>query len=84
MISRIVWVVYPLVRGRLVTSPASGEPFWYPYPFLNPNNPALQPPGYAGVAVYVVAIATGIVAVGLLVVWVGRLRASSRADRAPQ
>lgn len=80
----IAWVVYTLVRGPLVTSPASGEPYWYPYPFLNPHNPALQPPGYAGVAVYVVAIAVGIVAVGLLVVWVGRLRAPSRVDRASQ
>ena len=80
----IAWVVYTLVRGPLVTSPANGEPYWYPYPFLNPHNPALQPPGYAGVAVYVVAIAVGIVVVGLLVVWVGRRRASSRADRASQ
>ncbi len=80
----IAWVVYTLVRGPLVTSPANGESYWYPYPFLNPHNPALQPPGYAGVAVYVLAIAVGIVAVGLLVVWVGRWRASSRADRASQ
>ena len=32
-------------------------PYWYPYPFLNPNNPELVPPGYAGVAVYVIGIA---------------------------
>lgn len=80
----IVWVIYTLIRGPLVTSPATGDPYWYPYPFLNPHNPALQPPGYAGVAVYVVCIALAIIAVGALVVWVGRLRASSRADRAAQ
>ena len=58
-----------------VTSPGSGDPYWYPYPFLDPNNPALQPPGYAGVAVYVLGIAVGIVVVGVLVVWIGRWRA---------
>jgi hypothetical protein len=80
----IVWVVYTLVRGPMVTSPATGDPYWYPYPFLNPNNPALQPPGYAGVAVYVAGIAVAIVVVGVLVVWVGRRRASSRAVDAAQ
>jgi hypothetical protein len=76
----IVWVVYTLLRGPLVTSPGNGEPYWYPYPFLNPNNPGLQPPGYAGVAVYVVAIAVGIVVVGALAVWVGRARAIRGAN----
>ena len=80
----IVWVIYTLVRGPLVISPGNGEPYWYPYPFLNPNNPALQPPGYAGVAVYVVAIAIGIIVVGSFVVWIGRRRASSRADHTSQ
>ena len=78
----IAWVVYTLVRGPLVTSPGNGAPYWYPYPFLNPNNPALEPPGYGGVAVYVVAIAAGIIVVGLLVVWVGRRRASRAAHAA--
>lgn len=77
----VVWVVYTLVRGPLITAPGTDTPYWYPYPFLNPNNPALVPPGYAGVAVYVVAIAIGIVAVALFVVWVGRRRA--RAADAP-
>ena len=77
----IAWVIYTLVRGPLVTSPGNGEPYWYPYPFLNPNNPALEPAGYAGVAVYVVAIAAGIIVVGLLVVWVGRwLGVAARAE----
>ncbi|MDO8383345.1 MAG: Pr6Pr family membrane protein [Microbacterium sp.] len=84
----IVWVIYTLVRGPLVTSPGNGEPYWYPYPFLNPNNPALQPPGYAGVAVYVVVIAVGIIVVGALAVAVGRWRASqargSEADHTAQ
>ena len=70
----IVWAVYTLLRGPLVTSPITGSPYWYPYPFMDPNNFAN---GYLGVSVYVVAIAIAIIAVGLLVVWIGRRRASS-------
>jgi hypothetical protein len=66
----IVWVIYTMLRGPLVTNPVSGEPFWYPYPFLNPNAPG----GWGSVLVYVVGIAVAILAVGLLVVWVGRRR----------
>ncbi|KJL38496.1 hypothetical protein JOD63_002829 [Microbacterium terrae] len=64
----IVWVVYTLVRGPLVTNPASGDPFWYPYPFLNPNNPG----GWPSVVVYVLGIAAAIIAIAALVVWWGR------------
>ena len=73
----IVWVVYTLVRAPLITAPATGAGYWYPYPFLDPN---LQG-GYFGVAIYVVAIAAAVVAGGFLVIWAGRRRAASR-DRA--
>ncbi|GAA5201036.1 Pr6Pr family membrane protein [Microbacterium jejuense] len=69
----IVWVGYTMVRGPLTTNPVSGEPFWYPYPFLNPNNDG----GWGSVIVYVIGIAIAIVAVGALVVWWGR-RAADR------
>ncbi|WP_254773674.1 Pr6Pr family membrane protein [Microbacterium sp. cf046] len=67
----IVWAVYTLVRGPLVTNPINGNPYWYPYPFMDPNNFSN---GYLGVAVYIVAIAIAIMAVGVLVVWIGRRR----------
>jgi len=67
----VVWVVYTLVRGPLTTNPNTGEPYWYPYPFLNPNSFAQ---GYATVAVYVVGIAIVIALAAWLVVWVGRRR----------
>jgi hypothetical protein len=54
-----------------VIAPASGEPSWYPYPFLNPA----QPGGYGGVALYVLLIAAIIIGAAALVVWVGRRRA---------
>lgn len=67
----IVWVIYTMIRGPLVTNPASGDPFWYPYPFLNPVNFAN---GYLGVSVYIVGIAVAIIGVGFVVVWIGRRR----------
>jgi hypothetical protein len=66
----IVWVIYTLVRANLVISPATGDPWWYPYPFLNPH----QPGGYGSVALYVLLIAAIIIGVAALVVAVGRRR----------
>ena len=78
----VVWVVYTLVRGPLVPNPVTGADRWYPYPFLDPQNPALSPQGYAGVSLYVVGIALVIGAVACGVVAVGRVRAGSgRAAR---
>ncbi|MFD5224105.1 Pr6Pr family membrane protein [Microbacterium sp. NPDC058342] len=70
----IVWVVYTLVRANLVLAPGTGDPYWYPYPFLNPH---VTPGGYLGVAGYVVGIAVAIIAVGAGVVWLTRMRAAS-------
>lgn len=67
----LVWVVYTMVRGPLVISPSTGNPWWYPYPFLDPNRPG----GVTSVALYVVVIAIGIAATAAAVVGVGRLRA---------
>lgn len=66
----LIWTAYTLVRGPLVVNPISGVPYWYPYPFLNPNNPG----GWGSVAVYVVIISVAFVAVASLVVWAGRRR----------
>lgn len=64
----IVWVVYTMVRGPLITNPGTGDPFWYPYPFLNPHNDG----GWISVIGYIIAIAVAIVLVAVLVVWWGR------------
>lgn len=66
----VVWAGYTLVRGPLITSPATGLPYWYPYPFLDPH----QPGGYVAVAAYIVGIAVVILAVGAAVVWASRTR----------
>lgn len=65
----IVWAVYTLIRGPLVTDRVYGNPFWYPYPFLNP---ATSPEGYLSVAFYVALIAAVICLVGAGVVWLSR------------
>lgn len=77
----IVWAVYTLVRGPLTVNPVTGDPWWYPYPFLDPH---LQPWGYAGVALYIAAIAVVIALVAWFVVGVGRQRATrSGSDQLP-
>ncbi len=64
----ILWVLYTLLRGPLVTNPVSRDPFWYPYPFLNPNNPG----GWTEVAFWIVVISAAFLVVATLVVWWGR------------
>lgn len=70
----IVWVVYTMIRANLIIAPATGDPWWYPYPFLNPH---LVPGGYLGVAGYIIGIAIAIVGIACIVVWVGRRRGSA-------
>ena len=70
----LLWVGYTLLRASFITNPGTGDPFWYPYPFLNPNSPG----GWGSVLVYVVVIAAAIIAAASLVVWVGRRRAERR------
>ncbi|MFE7845485.1 Pr6Pr family membrane protein [Microbacterium sp. NPDC057407] len=63
----ILWVVYTMIRGPLVVNPANGDPFWYPYPFLNPNLG-----GWTSVVLYVIGISIAFVVVASIVVWWGR------------
>lgn len=69
------WLVYTLVRGLFVTAPLTGEPWWYPYPFLDPH---LSPLGYLRVSGFVAAIAVLIVVLAAAVVGYGRLLARIR------
>lgn len=70
----IVWAVYTLIRANFITSALSGSPWWYPYPFLDPN---LEGASYLTVTGYIIGIAVAIIAVAMFVVWVGRRRSSS-------
>lgn len=65
----LAWIAYTLVRAPLITNPTNGLPYWYPYPFLDPNDG-----GWGSVIPYIVGIAVGIVVVAVGVVAVGRRR----------
>ncbi|WP_181373447.1 Pr6Pr family membrane protein [Microbacterium sp. HMWF026] len=65
----IAWIVYTLLRAPLITNPTTGAPYWYPYPFLDPNTG-----GWSSVVVYIVVIAVGIVALAFGIVAIGRAR----------
>lgn len=74
----IVWIVYTLLRAPLITNPTTGAPFWYPYPFLDPNTG-----GWGPVAGYIVVIAVAIVALAFAVVALGRKRGVRGVRRPP-
>lgn len=68
----LAWVMYTMLRGPQITNPRNGDPWWYPYPFLDPHSFGS---GYLGVTGYVAGIAVAIGLVAVVVVWVGRRRA---------
>jgi hypothetical protein len=68
----LVWCVYTLVRGPLVLDTVYNQPFWYPYPFLNPNT---SDNGYFSVAFYVILITLVISAAAMGVLWISRRKA---------
>lgn len=69
----LAWAVYTMIRGPLVTDPATGADSWYPYPFMDPGNPELAPlTGYPGVILYLAGIAAAMLVVSALVVRCGR------------
>ncbi len=65
----VAWIVYTLLRAPLITNPTTGAPYWYPYPFLDPNTD-----GWGSVVVYVIVIAVVIVGFAVGAVAVGRWR----------
>lgn len=67
----LVWIGFTLVRGALTTNPVSGDPWWYPYPFLDPH---VVPGGWGGVIAYCIGIAVALLAVAALVVAWNRRR----------
>lgn len=67
----IAWAVYTLIRANMIVAPATGDPWWYPYPFLDPHNFSS---GYLAIAGYIIGIAAAIIGAATLVVWVGRRR----------
>jgi hypothetical protein len=56
----LLWAGYTMARGPLVPSPDGSAPYWYPYPFLDPNGPS----GYATALAYIGAIAGAFILTG--------------------
>lgn len=72
----VLWVGCTLVRAPLVLDEATGAPYWYPYPFLDPHALA---GGYASVALRVVLLALTVTAVACVVVGISRTRRTATA-----
>ncbi len=93
----VAWLVYTLLRGLLMLQPPPeapatelGEPqHWYPYPFIDVNDPSPLIPGvdlggYAGVAVNIVVIVVLGLAFGFLFLGLDRLLSKGqKAHRLP-
>ncbi len=92
-----IWLVYTLLRGLTLTTPPPeapatnlGEPqHWYPYPFIDVNDPSPLIPGvelggYAGVGVNIVVIVVLGLVFGFLFLGLDRLLSKGqRAHRLP-
>ncbi|MGY3127348.1 hypothetical protein ACVWW9_000847 [Agrococcus sp. UYP33] len=74
----VLWLVYTLLRGPVTLDQASGRPWWYPYPFLDP---ATHANGYAGVAVMCLIVAATVLLGAAALVAYARWRRRSLAPR---
>lgn len=66
----VVWVTYTMVRGTLIANPDGSNPWWYPYPFLDPNGDG----GYASAFTYIAVMTAGLLLIGALIIAIGRWR----------
>ena len=73
----VLWAVYTLVRAPFVLDEGTGNPWWYPYPFLDPHEAA---GGYGSVAVWIAVLAVAITATASVLVGFSRLRTRAPAD----
>ena len=64
------WTTYTMVRGERVENPDGTTPWWYPYPFLDPHGAG----GYSSALTYIGVILVGFLAIGALIILVGRYR----------
>jgi len=80
----LLWALYTMLRGPLTPAPDGSAPYWYPYPFLDPNGPM----GYQTPMLYIGAIAAAFLLVGgVLVLLTHRRHGAARpslASRPPQ
>lgn len=73
----VIWVTYTMVRGERVANPDGTTPWWYPYPFLDPHIAG----GYGSPLTYIAAMTAGFLAIGTMIIAVGRYREKRAARR---
>lgn len=73
----LVWLAYTMVRGELVSNPDGTHPWWYPYPFLDPHGEG----GYASAFTYVAVMMVAFMAIGAIIILVGRYREKRATTR---
>jgi hypothetical protein len=74
----LVWAIYPIIY--LAWSVVRGQiDGWYPYGFIDPAEAG----GWEGVAINVVGISAGFIALGLIIVWVSQWYHRRAAAMAP-
>lgn len=73
----LLWGPYTLVRGPLTPDEMQDLPYWYPYPFLNPN---LDGNSYLSVAAYILLIAGVIALTAAGVIWVSRRKTTPKVE----
>ncbi|MFC8681807.1 Pr6Pr family membrane protein [Microbacterium ureisolvens] len=66
----LAWTTYTMVRGERVGNPDGTTPWWYPYPFLDPHGAG----GYPSAFLYIGAILVGFLAIGTMIILIGRYR----------
>jgi len=71
------WTLYTMVRGLRVVNPDGSTEWWYPYPFLDPHNAG----GYPSAFMYIGAMLVGFVAIGAIIIAIGRYREKRAAVR---
>jgi hypothetical protein len=70
------WTAYTMVRGLRVSNPDGSESWWYPYPFLDPHNA-----GYGSAFTYIGVMLVGFLAIGAIIIAIGRYREKRAAVR---
>jgi hypothetical protein len=77
----LLWAAYTMLRGPLVPAPDGSAPYWYPYPFLDPNGPS----GYETPMLYIGVIAAAFLVVGgILVLLTHRHHDAAHPARTPR
>jgi len=74
----IAWVTYTMIRGERVGNPDGTTAWWYPYPFLDPHLAG----GYGSPLAYIGAMTAGFLAIGAIIILIGRHRDKRAAYRA--